>query len=173
MENNDILGNLGWQAFFQQQLSLDEWENAIPGRVIEQSRSELHVATTLGTVMVHVQPSMPTMVVGDWLLLNNESRFLRLPERKTCFSRKAAGTKLTTQLISANVDTAFIVSSMNNDFNLNRIERFLALVNEAGAEAVVVLSKADQTNSPADFIHRIQSLDSFLAVESVNGLEKK
>lgn len=172
MANNDALADLGWQPFFQQQLSLEEWDTAIPARIVEQYKSEVTVTTGTDTFNIVLLPSMPEMVVGDWVLLDSNTQFLRLLERKTCFSRKAAGSKLKKQLISANVDTAFVVCSMNEDFNLNRIERFLALVNEAGAEPVVVLSKSDQTAAPETFIEQVQSLDAFLAVEAINGLDE-
>jgi ribosome biogenesis GTPase len=165
------LANLGWQAFFQQQLSLDEWDDAIPARVVEQYKSEITLATESGIFNIPLLTSMPEMVVGDWLLLDSQQHVLRLLDRKTCFSRKAAGSKLKRQLISANVDTAFIMSSMNDDFNLNRIERFLALVNESGAEPVVLLSKSDQAETPHNFIGQIQALDPFLMVEAINCLD--
>jgi ribosome biogenesis GTPase len=177
MTNSDTLTNLGWQPFFQQQLSLDEWDSdsptaATPARIVEQSRSEITVSTQSDTFNLHLLASMPEMVVGDWILLDNNQQFIRLLERKTCFSRKAAGSKLKQQLISANVDTAFIVSSMNDDFNLNRIERFLSLVNEAGAEPVLILTKCDQTQTPEHFIDQARSLDPFLIVEAVNSLDQ-
>jgi len=162
---------LGWQTYFQQQLSLDEWDDAIPARIIEQNKSELIANTGSETIVIILLPAMPEMVVGDWLLLDTNKNFSRLLERKTCFSRKAAGNKLKKQLISANIDTAFIVCSMNEDFNLNRIERFLSLVNEAEAEPVVLLSKSDQASNPEDFIHKVQALDSSLIAEAINCLD--
>lgn len=173
MSGISLLENLGWQVIFQQQLSLEEWENAIPARVVEQYKSEISVATEAGVFNIPLLASMPEMVVGDWLLLDSQQHIIRLLDRKTCFSRKAAGSKLKRQLISANVDTAFIVSSMNDDFNLNRIERFLALVNESGAEPVVLLSKSDQVESPQSFIEQIQALDPFLMVEAINCLDEE
>lgn len=173
MSNFNSLANLGWQPFFQQQLSLDEWGNAIPARIIEQYKSEIAVATETGIYTIPLVSSMPEMVVGDWLLLDSQQHVRRLLERKTCFSRKAAGSKLKRQLISANVDTAFIVSSMNEDFNLNRLERFLALVNESGAEPVILLSKSDQAESPQHYLEQVQALDPFLRVEAVNCLDEK
>jgi ribosome biogenesis GTPase / thiamine phosphate phosphatase len=116
-------------------------------------------------------PGTPEMVVGDWVLLDSNLHFLRLLQRRTCFSRKAAGSKLKKQLIAANIDTAFIVSSMNEEFNLSRIERFLALVNDSGAEAVILLSKADQAINPDAFIQHVQALDSTLIVKAMNCLE--
>ncbi|WP_250655826.1 ribosome small subunit-dependent GTPase A [Alkalimarinus coralli] len=171
MSNFSLLASLGWQSFFQQQLSLDEWENASPARVIEQHRSEVTLSNESEIFNIELSHSMPNMVVGDWLLLDKNKQFIRLLERKTCFQRKAPGSKVKSQLISANVDTAFIVCSMNEDFNLNRIERFLALVNESGAEPVIVLSKSDQSISPESYISRTQKLDSGLIVEPVNCLD--
>jgi len=148
MSNFSSLSDLGWQSYFQQQLSLDEWDETIPARIVEQYKSEITVATESSVFNIHLLAAMPEMVVGDWLLLDSQQHVRRLLDRKTCFSRKAAGSKLKKQLISANVDTAFIVSSMNEDFNLNRIERFLSLVNESGAEPVLLLSKSDQSETP-------------------------
>jgi len=171
MSHFTSLSSLGWQAFFQQQLALEEWDNSVPARVIEQHKSEIILATETGNVTLVLSHNMPDIVVGDWLLLNQEKHFIRLLERKSCFSRKAAGSKVQKQLISANVDTAFIVCSMNEDFNLNRIERFLSLVNESAAEAVVILSKSDQAESPQNFINAVQAIDPLLMVEAINCLD--
>ncbi len=171
MSDFTSLASLGWQAFFQQQLLLEEWDTALPARIVEQHKSEIKVATAEEIITLGLTHNMPEMVVGDWILLDAEKHFSRLLERKTSFSRKAAGSKVHKQLISANVDTAFIVSSMNDDFNLNRIERFLSLVNESAAEAVVILSKSDQADSPEEFIQAVQSIDPLLMVEAVNCLD--
>jgi len=170
MSNFTSLTGLGWQPYFQQQLSLDEWDGTIPARVIEQYKSEVTVATESDVFNIALLATMPEMVVGDWLLLDSQQHLLRVLDRKTCFSRKAAGSKLKRQLISANVDSAFIMTSMNDDFNLNRIERFLSLVNESGADSVIVLSKSDQSEFPESYIAQIQELDPFLMVEAINCL---
>jgi len=57
------------------------------------------------------------------------------------------------------VDTAFIVYSMNEDFNLNRIDRYLSLVHESGAYPIVILSKSDLAEEPEDYIRKIQAID--------------
>lgn len=171
MTDHSALSDLGWQAWFQQQLSLEEWEITVPARVIEQHRSGVVLATGEAVLTVPLLATTPELVVGDWLLLDSEQRVVRRLERKTCFARKAAGSELKKQIISANVDIAFIVSSMNDDFNLNRIERFLTLVNEAGAEPVVILSKSDQVQSPAQFVEQVHAIDPYLAVEMVNCLD--
>ena len=114
---------------------------------------------------------MPAMTVGDWLLLTPELRFDQLLERKSLFRRKAAGTRVDEQLIAANVDTLFIVTSLNEDLNPSRIERYLSLANEAGAEPVIILSKADLSDDPEEMRRDIQALDPHLMVETVNCLD--
>ena len=173
MMHYSSLASLGWQAYFQQQLTLDEWDIATPARVVEQYKSEIIVKAESGMFTVPLFASMPEIVVGDWLLLDDSHTFLRLLDRKTCFTRKAAGSQLKRQLISANVDVAFLVSSMNDDFNLNRIERFLSLVNESGAEPVIVLTKRDQTDTPEYYTEQVKSLDPFLMVEAINSLDSE
>jgi len=170
VHNELTLANLGWQPFFQQQLSLQEWEEFVPARIVEQHRSEMEIATSSGHAILAVLPSMPALTVGDWILLDEHGTLLRALERKSCFRRKAAGTGIKEQLLAANVDTAFIVCSLNEDFNLNRIERYLSVVNNAEAEPVIVLSKADLCSDPDAFRAEVQRLDSMLCVEVVNNL---
>lgn len=171
MANTHTLFQLGWHPFFQQQLSLEEWETAIIGRVMAQQRSVIELLTNEGTLILPVTHSMPAMTTGDWLLLDSKHRFLRLLERTSLFSRKAAGTKVATQLIAANIDTVFIVCSMNLDFNLNRIERYLSLAHEAGVEAVIVLTKEDLCETPEAFIEQASAIDPMIQVVSVNALD--
>ncbi len=165
------LPNLGWQHFFQQQLSLEEWEANTNARVVGQERSQVLLLTDTGKQALPLTPLMPQLTVGDWVLLTNDGKFHRLLERSSLFSRKAAGTKVATQLIAANIDTVFVVCSMNLDFNLNRIERYLALANEAGVEPVIVLTKADCCNDVQDYIDKVKGLNSLLDVIAVNSLD--
>jgi ribosome biogenesis GTPase len=169
--NQYSLSQLGWHHFFQQQLTLEEWERFTPARVMGQERSLLHLLTGDGRQTLPITPSMPAITVGDWVLVDAEERFYRLLDRLSLFSRKAAGTKVTMQLIASNIDTVFIVCSMNLDFNLNRIERYLALANEAGVEPVIVMTKIDCCDNPDDYAKQAQSLDPRLEVVTVNSLD--
>jgi len=162
---------MGWQSFFQQQMTLEEWELMIPARIIEQHKSYFELFYQQGTCRLPVKSNLPPLVVGDWILINQNFQFVRLLERKSCFYRKAAGTQVATQLISSNVDTAFIVCSMNEDFNLNRIERFLTLVNESGAMPVIVLTKVDCCEDPDAIVAQVSALSTSLCIESVNCLD--
>lgn len=166
----DLLA-IGWRSIFQQQLTLEELETCSPARIMAQHRSEYVLQTQQGELHLPILHSMPAMTVGDWLLLDGQGRFIRALERFSLFSRKAAGHKSELQLIAANVDTVFIVSSLNHNFNLNRIERYLALAHEAKVEPLVVLSKADLCSHPEAYIQQVQRLDRHLLVEAINGLD--
>jgi len=170
---------LGWNNHFSQQLSLEDWESYIPARIIEQHKSKLVVATDQGPLAISSPTSSENiyspskMTVGDWIMLDQQHQFVRLLERISLFSRKAAGSKVEEQLIAANVDTLLIVSSLNQDFNLNRIERYLVLAHEAQVEPVVVLTKADlcDEEQKEDRVRQVQSLDPTLMVIPLNALE--
>lgn len=162
---------IGWRSIIQQQLTLEELEACSPARVMAQHRSEYVLQTQQGELHLPILHSMPAMTVGDWLLLDGQGHFIRALERFSLFSRKAAGHKSELQLIAANVDTVFIVSSLNHNFNLNRIERYLALAHEAKVEPLVVLTKADLCPHPEAYIQQVQRLDRHLLVEAINGLD--
>ena len=165
-----ILEQLGWRPFFQQQIDLEHWDYPV-GRVAAQHRNRLELLSEAGVLELALDPGMPAITVGDWLLLTHEGRFLRLLERQSVFSRKAPGRKAKEQLIAANVDTLFIVTSLNEDFSLNRIERYLSLANEAGVEPVVVLSKSDLCEESERFRREVQKLNPLLVVETINCLD--
>ena len=164
------LERLGWRPFFQQQIELEHWNYPV-GRVVAQHRNRLELLSDSGEVELALQPGLPAITVGDWVLLTPEGQFLHLLERQSLFRRKAPGSKVTEQLIAANVDTLFVVTSLNEDFNLNRIERYLILANDASVEPVVVLSKADLCQDPERYQREIQRLNPLLMVEAINCLD--
>ncbi len=164
---------LGWQAFFQQQLNLQEFEHCVIARVIANNRSSYELATEQGLCSIAMSPAaLPQMVIGDWLLLDKHGCFVRLLSRKSLFKRKAAGSQLAEQFIAANVDTLLIVCSLNHDFNLNRIERYLALAHESGAEPLLVLTKQDLYPDAEALRQKALQLDPLLLVEVVNALDR-
>jgi len=171
MSNLYSLSQLGWKPFFQQQLDLEEWETATLGRVVSQERSAIIVQTPESRMLIQVTRDMPLFSVGDWIVLDSSGAFVRLLERFSLFSRKAAGEKAYAQLIASNIDTLFIVSSMNEDFSLNRMERYLALANETGVESVIVLTKADICDDSEAYVEQIKAMDPFLQSVTVNSLD--
>lgn len=167
------LTELGFRPFFQQQLTLDELETFQLGRIIEQHRSRLLVMSEQGAVDLTQPPNSERVCVGDWVLFDEHFRLVRVLERQSLFQRKAAGSKVESQLIAANVDSLFIVCSLNDDFSLNRIERYLAIAKEAQVEPIVVLTKADQCENAQELHQQVQRLDPLLLVHALNALDKQ
>ncbi|WP_286235571.1 ribosome small subunit-dependent GTPase A [Thalassotalea sediminis] len=170
MNNNYSLSQLGWQPFFQQQLSLEEYEDCQCGRITAHHRNDYIVQLESQSITLPITMSLPAMTVGDWVLLDAEHRFMRLLDRKSLFSRKGAGTHAKVQYIAANIDTLFVVMSLNQDFNLSRLERYLTLAFDADVEPVIVLSKSDLCKDVQSKIAQVQSLNPLLMVLAVNGL---
>lgn len=168
---NPTLEQLGWKPFFQQQLSLDEYNDLHLGRIIEQHRSNVIAMTLQGQVNLILSANNDRVCVGDWVIFDEAKRLVRSLERLSIFERKAPGSKVNTQLIAANIDILVIVCSLNQDFNLNRIERYLAIANEASVEPVIVLTKADQSDDVEDKTNQVQQLDPFMVVHAVNALD--
>lgn len=156
------LTRLGWQPFFAQQTDVDELAAKPPCRVVEVHRSGLRVA---GDGLAVEIPPGPEATVGDWLLFDaDHPQRSRVLTRKSLLKRRAAGHDRKTQLIGANIDTAFIVTSCNADFNLARLERYVALAMETGITPVILLTKADLTDDPAPYLAEAQGISDRVTV---------
>ncbi|HEX8388961.1 MAG TPA: GTPase RsgA, partial [Sphingomonas sp.] len=169
------LARLGWRPFFDEQVSAEEGRSCRPVRVMSVHRGRVTVA---GDGFEDSIPSglpgrggaedRPT--VGDWLLIDQATASaVRILDRTSLLKRPAPGDERRTQLIAANVDTLFIVSSCDQDFNVARLERYLVLAREAGVRPVVVLTKADLSPEPARFVDEARGLQAGLLVELVDG----
>lgn len=171
------LADFGWSPFFETQLDPENQTETIAVRVMAVHRGGLEVAAPNVDRQIRPLRAAPgdeeaTATVGDWLLLDGKTfRPRHLLRRKSLFKRRAAGTGRQIQLIAANVDTLFIVSSCNQDFNAARLERYLALAREADVTPVVVLTKADLTDAPEEFVRRAAKLLPGLLVEVVDARE--
>lgn len=166
---NMALADLGWTADFMRQLELDEIGTTNPARVTGVHRNRIDALSADGAIELIPASNLNTgdVAVGDWILARGMVA-LRVLNRRTELQRKAAGTGMARQLIAANVDTALIVSSCNNDFNVGRLERYLVLCASSGIEPVLVLTKADMCADPADFIAQGRALQRGLAVVALN-----
>ncbi|GIT92871.1 putative ribosome biogenesis GTPase RsgA [Jannaschia pagri] len=155
------LAALGWQTHFAMQVTPEALSQAPPIRVTRVDRVEVHVTDGETTWTL---PPIADVAVGDWVLPTQPPTIL---DRKSLLKRRAAGHERSVQLIAANIDTVFVVTSCNADFNVARLERFLALTFDAGADPVIVLTKADQSD-PAPYLAQAQGLSKEVACVAVN-----
>jgi ribosome biogenesis GTPase len=168
--NDSGLVALGWDTHFAGQLA-DADASLIPVRIMSVHRSAWRTRGASSEHLVAPRGDLAA-TVGDWLMLTPDGeRAVRRLERKSLFKRRAPGTDRREQLIAANVDTLFVVSSCNQDFNPARLERYLALGREAGVLAVIVLTKADECAAPENYVRRAARLAAGVHVEALNALD--
>ena len=158
--NLTALASLGWTPFFAAQAT--DHPTLIPARVSRPDKSRYHLLTAAGPLFgllpgrgrSHGQTKADLPTVGDWVLvsliddsIDAEAQGTALIEvtldRQSKFSRKEAGERYEEQVVAANIDTVFLVTGLDDNFNVKRIERYLMLAWTSGASPVVVLSKAD------------------------------
>jgi ribosome biogenesis GTPase len=169
----NALETLGWRNFFASQLDPDT--NLVPARVVAVHRSRVEVlgAGVDTSVTLSGHSAEMQLTVGDWVLIDDDGpRVVRLLERFGVFKRGAAGSSHSVLLIAANVDTLFIVTSANRDFNVARLERYLAIAHDAGAFPVIVITKADACDTVEDFVAVATRLASGLLVEALDARDR-
>jgi ribosome biogenesis GTPase len=153
------LKELGWSEFFESQFNPSE-KSELSGRVVEELRGAFRVLTEQGELLAEptgclrhrAEGRSDLPAVGDWVVVaprtgEKRGEIERILPRKTTLSRKAAGRATEEQVLAANVDTFFLVSSLNRELNARRIERYLTVVWESGARPVILLNKADLCES--------------------------
>ncbi|MBK5964552.1 ribosome small subunit-dependent GTPase A [Thiocystis minor] len=156
------LAALGWGPFFARQTGLETLDDTPAARVVAVHRSGLRI---LGAGFVEIIPPRADATVGDWLLLDRvQPRASRVLSRKSLIKRRAPGTGRQVQLIAANIDQIFVVTSCNQDFNLARLERYVALALEAEIEPVIVLTKADLVTDLLSWIEEARRVSEGIPV---------
>ena len=160
------LERLGWGSTFASQIDADALAATPPVRVVAVHRSGLRIS---GDGIEEMIPPGPEATVGDWLLFDRaRPRSSRVLERKSLIKRRAPGTGREVQLIAANIDTVFVVTSCNADFSVARLERYVALAFEAGIEPVIVLTKADLTEDTTPYIEEARKVSDRVPVVALD-----
>jgi ribosome biogenesis GTPase len=156
---------------------MEDLEAAYPARVCSVHRSGLIVLSERGTMPVSVPRRLSDaqaggITVGDWVLVDNDApRVVGLIQPHSVIVRTAAGSDHRQQAIAANLDTLFVVTSCNEDFNPSRLERYLALAFESHVEPVIVLTKTDLCADIGHFVQQASRLAPRIEVVAVNALE--
>lgn len=187
------LESLGWNPHFEEQLNSTIDLDARPARVFEEQRGSWSLwweggacrATVAGRLRHEAEGDPASLpCVGDWVTarfpagahgspaggIADGAVIHRVLARKSRFSRQAPGNRTSEQVVAVNVDTVFLVQSLNRNFNVRRLERYLALLWESGAEPVVVLSKADLCPDAAEERAAVERAASGAAVHAVSAM---
>jgi ribosome biogenesis GTPase len=149
------LEDYGWSDFFAAEFAPFADGGFEAGRVFLQhnriyalyTASGETEAETTGRLRYNARGAEDLPAVGDWVVIRRteegKAKIHEVLPRRSKFSRKAAGRETEEQIVAANVDTVFLVSGLDNDYNPRRVERYLIMAWESNAEPVVVLNKAD------------------------------
>lgn len=175
------LVELGWGEFFARQVP--EGTELAPGRVVAEHRTCYRVQTAAGDLAAQISGRLrhsarsrsDLPAVGDWVLLQtgsseDDATVHQVLERRSKFSRKEAGQRTDEQIVAANIDYVWIVTGLDQDFSLRRIERYLTLAWESGATPVAVLTKSDLVDDAAAYGTQVEQLSPGLPVHVVNAL---
>ncbi|MBV8681831.1 MAG: ribosome small subunit-dependent GTPase A [Caulobacteraceae bacterium] len=150
-----MIEEFGWSEQLRRQFAPFAARGLQPARVTVQQRGLLTLAAADGELhgrisgkLAHEAAPGALPVAGDWVAIaaraaEGAATIHAVLPRRTAFLRRAANTSQEAQVVAANVDIAFLVASLNRDFNLRRLERYLAAARESGAQPIVLLSKAD------------------------------
>jgi ribosome biogenesis GTPase len=148
---------LGWNEFFQNQFQMFKEQNFIPARIAIENRQRYVIYTEMGELPAEITGKLlysseiaELPKTGDWvaaLFFENEKKAIihSVLERRNKLSRKVADRKTEEQVIAANVDYVFIVQSLDNNFNIKRLERYIVSALESNIQPAIILNKIDLT----------------------------
>ena len=179
------LTTLGWDRHLAEQFEPHAAAGLAAGRVAVQHRGAYDVLTELGELRCDVagrlyeEATSPADLpaVGDWVAVaprpdEQAGTIQAVLPRRTKFSRKTAWQAAEEQVLAANIDVVFIVSSLNEDINLRRLERYLTLARESGAQPVVLLTKSDTATDVEETLAAVEPIAAgvpVLVLSSVSG----
>ena len=175
------LTTLGWDDDLAEQFRSHAAAGLVPGRVAVQHRGAYDVLTELGELRCDVAGRLyeesrspaDLPAVGDWVAVaprgeEDAGTIQAVLPRRTKFSRKTAWQAAEEQVLAANVDVVFIVTSLNEDLNLRRLERYLILGRESGAKPVVLLTKSDLSGDPEAAVAAVAEIAAEVPVHTLS-----
>jgi ribosome biogenesis GTPase len=163
------LGELGWDAAHADNLE----PGLVPARVVAAHRGAVDVHTAEGVARSRLPGRMlvdgTDLAVGDWVGLSDGVVRSVLP-RRSAIVRTSAGRTAAAQTLVANVDLAFVVSSLGPDLEPRRLERYLVTIWQSGAEPEIVLTKADRMEDPWPLVAEVEAVAPGVPVHVVSAL---
>jgi ribosome biogenesis GTPase len=174
------LDTLGWNARWQEKFEVHSGDGLVPARVVGEHRSHYRIATEETELSAGVSGRLRNAAgqrsdlpgVGDFVAAapsegDGPATIAAVLPRTSALIRKASG-KPDPQLLAANIDIAFIVTSMGADFNLPRMKRYCSLVQQSGATPVIVVNKSDLENNVVGPAGEIDGLDRDMPVHVIS-----
>jgi len=173
------LTTLGWGEFFESNFKSYAGNGYAPGRVALEHKNFFRVYTQYGEVLAQISGKLrheavnrsDLPAVGDWVVIRSAPERVMIHAvlpRRTGFARKIAGSRTQKQIVGANIDTVFLLTSLNQDFSLRRIERYLIIAWESGVNPIIVLSKSDLCDRVADAITEVQAVARGVPVHAIS-----
>lgn len=180
------LESLGWNSFFAREFDPYLQQGYTVGRVAKEQKKSYVLYTESGEIAAEISGKMRYLAslrtdfpaVGDWVVINfvngaEKATIYEILPRTSKFSRKIAGKQTDEQIIATNIDTVFLVSGLDRDFNLQRIERFLILIWESGASPVVILNKADLCDDIEEVKREVESIAPYIPIIVLSAIENQ
>lgn len=176
------LADYGWDGALAAAFEEFAGSGLVPARVVRQARDlstliargGVRAGEVSGRFRHEAGRAADFPVVGDWVAMEavGDERGLihAVLPRRGAFTRKAAGEAVEAQVAAANIDTVFLVSGLDGDFNLRRIERYLATAWSSGANPVVVLNKADLRADLGDIVAEVARVAPGVPIVAVKAL---
>ncbi len=153
---NTFLKSYGWSAFYETSFEKVTDAMARPARITIPHRTSYSVQSEYGELIASLSGRLRHELkypadhpaVGDWVAIvarpdEGRATIHAVLDRRSAFSRKVAGEKIVEQIVASNLDSVFLVSGLDGDYNVPRIERYLAVAGDSGAAPVIVLNKSD------------------------------
>jgi ribosome biogenesis GTPase len=172
---------LGWGPRFAEAFALHAADGLLPARVALEHTHIYRVFTESGEWLARVSGRLRHRAearadfpaVGDWVAVEppvdaGDARIRAVLPRFSRFSRRAAGDPTEEQIVAANIDTVFLVSGLDGDFNPRRIERYLVVAWESGATPVIVLNKADLIDDLTPIVEEVRALAPDVEIHAVS-----
>lgn len=158
----------GWNEFHSEQYNHHPKERLSPGRVISVKGFKYFLMTAKGELEAEVsgkllygRASEDIPKVGDWVLFADFDTIGYITDvlpRTNALSRREAGSESMVQVLATNIDAALIVQGLDRDFNLMRLERYLAQIIACGITPVIILNKADLADNAEDYVKQVVAL---------------
>jgi ribosome biogenesis GTPase / thiamine phosphate phosphatase len=162
--STERLRSLGWDAGRDEEFAALDAAGAVPGRVARVDRGICTVFAADGSHRAAVPPRFETPAVGDWAAVRpavpggDDAVMVQLLERRTGFTRQAAGEETIGQTVAANVDVVLLVNALDQRFSLRRLERYLTLGWQSGARPAILLTKTDLCDDTPRYVLEAESI---------------